>query len=99
MDQSTLLNTIREQRNSALNQVAILQAHLATANKDKDALQAQCDALNAKLQDVSKIRPEPKAAAPGKKRGRKPRVTAPVTNGWASGADHVDAPETPAAQE
>ena len=56
MDQGTLLNTISEQRNGALNQVAILQAQLATANKEKEALQAQCDALNKKLQEVSRAR-------------------------------------------
>jgi hypothetical protein len=89
MDQGTLLNTISEQRNGALNQVAILQAQLATANKANEALQAQCDALNAKLQEVSKIRPAPKAAAPGKKRGRKPRElpTGPAMPMGANGAD------------
>lgn len=82
MDQGTLLNTISEQRNGALNQVAILQAQLATANKTVSELQAQCDALNKKLQEVSKIRPEPKAAT-GKKRGRKPKAETVLTNGEA----------------
>jgi chromosome segregation ATPase len=93
MDQGVLLNTISEQRNAALNQVAILQAQLATATKDKEALQAQCDALNAKLQEASKARGVSRETEPKKRAGRKPRAAA------ANGVHGTTAPQDEVVQE
>lgn len=75
MDQQVLFNAISEQRNAALNQVAIKDAQLATANKTISELQAQCDALNAKLQDVSRVTAKSAGLdAPKKRPGRKPKA-------------------------
>lgn len=91
MDQGVLLNTISEQRNAALNQVAISNAQLATANKTIADLQAQCDALNAKLNAVSKNIVKAGGDAVGPKR-RGPRKANPeALNGTADPSEMHEA--------